>query len=72
MAEGPIRIVLEHLRRIDRKVDDLGIDMRQAVLRLGAIKRHLAGLNISDVQRNSEIDRIEARLDRVERRLELT
>ena len=65
MAEEPIRIVLEHL-------DDLGIDMRQVALRLGAIKRHLAGLNISDVQRNSEIDRIEARLDRVERRLELT
>jgi hypothetical protein len=72
MAEEPIRIVLEHLRRIDRKVDDLGIDMRQVALRLGAIKRHLAGLNIYDVQRNSEIDRIEARLDRVERLLELT
>ena len=46
--------------------------MRQVILRLGSIERHVAGLNISDVNQNSEIDRIKQRLDRVERRLELT
>ena len=71
MVDEPTNIVLEHLRRIDRKVDDLGGDMRQVILRLGSIERHLAGSNISDVQQNSEIDRIKARLERVERRLEL-
>jgi tetrahydromethanopterin S-methyltransferase subunit G len=72
MTEETTNLVLEHLRRIDRKVDDLGGDMRQVILRLGSIERHLAGLNVSDVQQNSEIDRIRARLDRVERRLEIT
>jgi tetrahydromethanopterin S-methyltransferase subunit G len=32
----------------------------------------VAGLHVSDVQQNSELDRIKTRLDRIERRLELT
>jgi hypothetical protein len=46
--------------------------MRQVILRLGAVDRHVAGIHISDVSQNSEIDLIKQRLDRVERRLELT
>ena len=46
--------------------------MRQVILRLGSIERHVAGVHISDVNQNAEIDRIKQRLDRVERRLELT
>ena len=72
MADEPANIVLEHLRRIDRKADDLVGDMRQVILRLGSIERHMAGLNISEIGQNAEIDRIKQRLDRVERRLELT
>ena len=72
MADEPINIVLEHLRHIRSRADAQADDMRQVILRLGAIERHLAGLHVSDVQQNAEIDRIKARLDRVERRLELT
>ena len=53
-------------------VDGLTDDMRQVILRLGAVDRHVAGIHISDVSQNSEIDLIKQRLDRVERRLELT
>jgi len=52
VVDEPTNIVLQHLRHIDRKVDDLGSDMRQVILRLGSIERHLAGLNISEVQQN--------------------
>ena len=72
MPDEPTNIVLEHLRRIDRKVDDLAGDMRMVILRLGSIESHFGGLSISDVGQNAEIDRIKQRLDRVERRLELT
>ena len=46
--------------------------MRQVILRLGAIERHLGGMHISEVNQNAEIDQIKRRLERVERRLELT
>jgi tetrahydromethanopterin S-methyltransferase subunit G len=72
VTEETTNRVLEHLRHIRSRVDNQADDMRQVILRLGSIERHLAGLNVSDVQQNSEIDRIKARLDRVERRLELS
>lgn len=72
MPDDATNPVLEHLRHIRSRVDGQADDMRQVILRLGSIERHLLGLNISDVQQNAEIDRIKARLERVERRLELT
>jgi hypothetical protein len=72
MMEETTNLVLEHLRHIRTRVDGLTDDMRQVILRLGAVKRHVAGLHISDVSQNAEIDLIKTRLERVERRLELT
>jgi hypothetical protein len=72
MAEETNNIVLEHLRHIRARVDGLSDDMRQVILRLGALERHQAGMHISDVNQNAEIDQIKKRLERVERRLELT
>ena len=71
MIEETTNLVLEHLRHIRSRVDGLTDDMRQVILRLGAIERHNAGLNISDVSQNAEIDQIKGRLQRIERRLEL-
>jgi hypothetical protein len=72
MMEETTNLVLEHLRHIRARVDGLTDDMRQVILRLGAVERHVAGLHISDVGQNAEIDLIKTRLERVERRLELT
>ena len=72
MTDETTNIVLEHLRHIRARVDDLTADMRQVILRLGALERHGAGLHISNVNQNSEIDLVKQRLDRIERRLELT
>ena len=69
MADEPQNLVLEHLRRIDRKVDGLLEEFRHFNLRVG--ENHTVGLHLSDVQQNGEIDRIKNRLDRIERRLEL-
>ena len=72
MAEEPRDLVLEYLRRIDRKVDDLQEGFRLFNVRVAATESHVSGLHVSDVQQNSEIDRIKERLQRIERRLELT
>jgi hypothetical protein len=72
MTEETTNLVLEHLRHIRARVDGLTEDMRQVILRLGPVERHVAGIHISDVSQNAEIDLIKTRLERVERRLELT
>jgi hypothetical protein len=72
MTDETTDIVLEHLRHIRARVDALTDDMRQAILRLGAIERHQGGMHISEINQNAEIDQIKRRLERVERRLELT
>ena len=72
MAQEPRDIVLELLRRIDRNVDGLSKDLISLTLRMAAVERHLAGLVTSDVDHNSELDRLKSRVNRIEHRLELT
>jgi tetrahydromethanopterin S-methyltransferase subunit G len=72
MADEVKNVVLDHLRHIRLRVDGLTDDMRQVILRLGAVERHVAGVRISDVGQNAELDGIKERLRRVERRLELS
>ncbi len=72
MTEETTNLVLEHLRHIRASVDGLRDDMRQFIMRLASIERHHRGLHVSEVDQNVEIDRIKERLERIERRLELT
>jgi hypothetical protein len=72
MAEEPQNFILEYLRRIDRKIDELQEGFRLFNVRVAATESHVSGLHVSDVQQNGEIDRIKRRLERIERRLELT
>jgi predicted nucleic acid-binding Zn-ribbon protein len=64
MAEAPENILLEYMRRFDRKIDALGDDMRDLKVRMTSVETGLAG-----VQRR--IDRVEERLERIGRRLNL-
>jgi hypothetical protein len=70
--EDATNIVVEHLRHIRSRVDALTDDMRQVILRLGAMERHVAGLHISEVGQNADLDQSKGRLARVERRLGLS
>lgn len=65
-------IVLEHLRHIRTTLDGMREEMRQSNLRLGIAEHSVAVFRLSEVGQNAEIDRIKARLERVERRLDLT
>jgi hypothetical protein len=71
MADEPQDLVLEHLRRVDGKVDGLLAEFRYFNLRMGSIEDRTLGLHLVHAQQTSEIDRIKYRLDRIERRLEL-
>lgn len=72
MAQEPRDIVLEQLRRIDHKIDGLRSEMGSMNLRMAAMERHMLGQLTSEVDQNDEIGRLKLRVDRIERRLELT
>ena len=64
MAEAPENILIEYMRRFDRKLDTVIEDLRDLKVRMTSVETGLAG-----VQRR--IDRVEDRLERIERRLNL-
>jgi predicted nuclease with TOPRIM domain len=63
MAETD-NIVLEHLRHIRSTVDGLRDDMREMKSRMGILENQYASLL-------TRLDRLDARVERIERRLEL-
>jgi len=71
MADEPENIVLEYLRRFDRRLGDFELkldrihdDVRDLKIRMTSVEENLVG-----VQRR--LDRLENRVERIERRLEL-
>jgi len=72
MADAPDNIVLVYLRRMDERLEQLAIDMREVKERLHILKQQGASLHAQYASLSGRIDRIETRLDRIERRLELT
>lgn len=64
MADEPENLVLVYLRRLDEKVDQLREDARETRLTLNAILQLLA-------THDNHMVRIEIRLDRIEKRLDL-
>jgi hypothetical protein len=65
MAGEPDNVLLEYMRRFDRKLNDLIDDVRELKIRMTSVVVGLAGVN-------RRLDRMEARVERIERRVELT
>lgn len=72
-------IVLEHLRAIRADVGTLREDMGEVKQRLtnlevgqAAIRRDIASLYEMSAQTNARLDRLDGRVTRIERRLDLT
>lgn len=72
MADETSNIILEHLRHMRGKLDRLEENYGTMNVRVGAIERILSGAYQVEVLQNVEIDRLKARIDRIERRLELS
>lgn len=64
MTDEPDSIVLRYLRRMDEKLDILQQDMHDVKVRMTSVEEALAG-------QSRRSDRIEARLGRIEKRLDL-
>jgi hypothetical protein len=64
LATEPDNIVVQYLRRFDAKLDRVVDEMLDVKVPLTAVEEGLAGVN-------RRLDRIEVRVERVERRLDL-
>ena len=65
MAKEPDNLTLKLLRRLDEKTDRLLDDMHDLKVPITAVEEGLAGVH-------RRMDRLDERLERVERRLDLT
>ncbi|HMM93012.1 hypothetical protein [Bradyrhizobium sp.] len=64
MAVEPDNILLQHMRRFDEKLDRVVDEMLDVKVRSTAVEEGLAGIN-------RRLDRLEMRVERIERRLDL-
>lgn len=64
-------IVLEHLHHIRDQVDRTAEDVREIKTRVSGLERKVAELHLDFANVSSRLDSIEARVERVEKRLEL-
>ena len=72
MTEKTESLVLEILKRMQSDMSEMRDEMRGVRVEMTGIKQHIAAFMAHDIKQDSEIDAIKARLDRIERRLELS
>jgi archaellum component FlaC len=65
MADEPDNIVLVILRKIDQRTERMAEDLHDLKVRVTAVEEGLAGVN-------RRLDRLETRVERIEKRLELS
>lgn len=65
-------LVLEHLRSIRADLADLKREVTGNSVQLSAMGQQLAGLTAAVYAGKSDVDDLKRRVDRIERRLELT
>jgi archaellum component FlaC len=65
MADEPDNIVLVMLRKIDQRTERMADDLQDLKMRMTAVEEGLAGVN-------RRLDRLEVRVERIEKRLELS
>jgi archaellum component FlaC len=65
MAAEPDNVVLDILRKIDQRTDRMVEDVRDLKIRVTSVGEGLAGVN-------RRLDRLDYRVERIEKRLELS
>ena len=71
-------LVLEHLRHIRARVDQIADDVGELKMRMGNVEAGIAGVrrevlqaDETDIRQQMTLDKLTARVERIERRLDL-
>ncbi|MFY7778922.1 MAG: hypothetical protein ACOVQ8_11585 [Elstera sp.] len=65
-------LILEHLKAIQGKLSTMADDLTDVKADMRGLKTHMAGFMHSEVAQDGVLASIRARLDRIERRLDLS
>ena len=71
MSVEPDNLILEHLRAIRRDMAKMADRMDTMGAEITAIRQHLLGITTLQERDHSDIASLKARVDRIERRLDL-
>lgn len=72
MAEDTAHLVIEWMRRLDRKFDTLSEEMSHMKRHMTAMDRVLSGQFVYELDQNAELERLKSRVERIEKRMELS
>ena len=72
MTDNVESLILEQLRRISQRMDRKDIEDLETKMRLTSLDEHLGGVMMSVAGINNRLDRLDERVGRIERRLDLT
>ena len=72
MTDEVGNIILERLKRMDQRLENIEGDMADVKTRMSAVEEHIGGLFIAVTGINNRLDRLTERVTRIERRLDLT
>ena len=67
----PDSLMLRYLRRLDQRTERMESDLAEVKGILASQRQHMGGFMTTDAAHESAIAAIQARLDRIERRLDL-
>ena len=71
MVDAPDNLIFEYLRRLDTKLDRVIEDIGDLKIRMTAVEEKIAQVELSIAGSTAASIEVEARLDRIERRLDL-
>ncbi len=71
MTDNVENLILEHLRALRADVGIIKADVRDLKLRMSAMENYMASFHVEIARHSSKFDTVDARIDRIERRLEL-
>jgi len=71
MNEQTESLILEHLRAIRAKLDEHDLKFENITQRVGSLEKHVAVMQGDIVDIRHSIDRMEVRLSRIEKRLDI-
>ena len=71
MTENVENLILEHLRHIRGRVDQMAEDLGTVKLRLSSLESQVVGLHGDNAVAHQRMDHIDQRLDRIAGRLDL-
>ena len=72
MSDKVESLMLEQFRRLNARLDRSDLEMLDLKMRASSVDEHLAGIMMSVSGINNRLDRLDERVGRIERRLDLT